>query len=542
MNHYPTYRSPIQLLNELGLNASEINTEALKTERKRLLLELQISTDQTVIVGNRTLTKNDVIQVFDELNSITDLGHHQRIFSHPIFLHLLDKTEISDSIEEKEQIGIQFESEIEEESFKDFVSPYLANAIDKVMSGTIRHSSYDQFKKIIPFFRLLNEVDALFAFRKFNSFCETLEPRLDHASAVNSVFPFHDFLFLRDVTFYNIANEVNKHYMELANLLAHTLINFTIDKQENSGRANHLYKIYKRLCNLNCSNELKSIIFQNEGGFKRDTLLRITDTFGIGWRYIIIGSIVGIFLILSFTFGDVDFEKAYARSNQQKEQTTVDRFPYEIQRMTHALKQQSQIGSKSPNRTAHFDLTAFKLFHDSLYSQIAMKNLRQNLFIQDSLPNIVSPLCFKDSAQLIPFGRKMRLCNNTDSDMLLIAHDRNSLSSYFIPSKFIILVELDPRSSVFFYSGKNWNPDFHLRYNHPYKSLMSDSITLSTTGYFEQSSSIELEFMTNLYMLKDGSKFDLVIDQVDKKYVFLGRVNNSYLKTSPPKYFLIPRL
>ena len=517
MNHYPTYRSPIRLLKELGLDASKINAEALKLERKRLLLEVQISPDQTVQVGTKTCSKNDIITLFDEVSSITNIDYHLRIFNETVLLDFLENFVISDSLQKIQLPSISFESETDRQQFKYFISPYLANSIDKSLSKIIRNSSYDQLEKLILFFSFLNSDDALFAFRKFNSLCETLKPRLVNAAVVNSVFPFSDFLFLRDPAFYAIANEANKHYLELANLLAHTLINFTVDIKDSPGRANHLYKIYKRLYFLNCSSELKSLIFQNKSGFRRDTLMRINDTFGIGWRYIIIGSIVSIFLILSFTFGDVDFEKAYNRRNQEPEKPTLNEFDkLELRRV--ALEQQYQFNKISPIKVAKFDTTAFRIFRDSTYSRVVQKRFSKNELFWDSLPSLLSPLRISDSLDLLPFGKKVNLWNETESEMLMVIRDRNVISTFYVPSNSVISVAVDPRSSVFFYSGKNWNLHQTIVYEHPYKHLMSDGILLRFSGSFSETSEIDHRFMKNIYLLRNGTIGDLFIEEIDGDY------------------------
>lgn len=528
MTSYPTYRSPIGLLSDLGVDLSEISTETLKLERKKLLLESQLSENQTIQVKGRVFTKNDIIQTFDELKSTSDLAHHQRIYSLKPLLNLLEDYSVTTSKMKGRKFEFKFKTEEEMVEFKRFVSPFLANAFDRLLSRTIRNSGYDEFENVLHFSSLLLDHDAFFAFRKFDAYCSFLEERLENTHFVKETFPFNDFLFLRAKEFYTITNKVNEYYLDIADRLAITLINFCGDQHWSSGRSNHLYKMYDQMCRLNCSQEYKSHIYSNRGPFKRDTLLQITDHFGIGKRYLLKAGIVLMFVLPALIFGNLsspsDEQWAQFEARQaEKDQNSVFEQVREDQRLQTALEQQVRIHPYSYMGKTKFDTTAFRVFRDSVYSKVLGRNFKKNTYNSGSAPQLISPLIMPDSSLVIPFGRKSKLWNETNSELLMIIMDKNALSSYYVPAQGIISIEIDPGSFVFFYSGNDWNSDDGIQFKHPYKSLMSDSITIALNGSFNKTSSKDWQLMQTIFYLRNGSKKHLCLKEVDGMYRFNER-------------------
>lgn len=524
MDEYPTYRSPIRLLHELGLNASDINEDSLKLERKRLLLEIQISSDDTIQIGDKAFTKNDVIKVFEELFSITDLAFHERIFDHPILLDLLENHLISESEEDVQSLHLNFNSDEERQQFTHFISPFLANSLDKLLSKTVRSSSYDRFVIVLPFFKLLHEVDAVFAFRKFYAFCRTMDQRLDTAALNNSVFPFDEFKYLTEEPFYTIINEANNYFSDLADGIGQTLANFSIDQQYSKARANHLLKLYNQLRGLKCDAELKSVIVTNRKEFRKLRLVSVFGLFRMPWKYLRVVIILVTWFILGGIFGDDS-----PRVEESKEEKYVNAYK-ELDLKVAAFKQQSVLNKNSPVRKSNFDTTAFRIFHDSAYARVTQRRFTTNTVVRNSLPKIHSPLRIIDSANLIPFGKKVSIRNITDSDMFMVIRDRNVLSSHFIASNSRLPIAIDPGSSVFFYSGNDWDTSQIMVYSYPFEHLTEKNIDMIFSGTFKQTSENNLRFMETIYYLRQGSQTDLSIEERDGNYVFLQSDNRFMIR------------
>jgi len=236
LSSYPTYRSPIRLLHELGLDTTEINAENLKVERKRLLLELQLAEGQTVQFGNQSYTKNDVINAFEELNGVSDLDFHSTIYQHSDLLNFLENHEVERRIKNVHVVFTHIENK--RDKFTHFISPYLAKSIDRLITRVLVDKKFIDLDKIEVLFQLLTPTDAIYAFRKFHSFCESLEEELlgisqSMMTSENgvSIFPKGKTVYLRYRPFYNLTNHVAEYYPNITDTVAKAIITFKLNRE-----------------------------------------------------------------------------------------------------------------------------------------------------------------------------------------------------------------------------------------------------------------------------------------------------------------------
>ena len=300
MDHYPTYHSPIRLLKDLGLDSSEINLENLKIERKRLLLELQISEDQTVKIGNNQLCKNDINELFDEFSSISSLQHHKLIFDNPKMLNFLENNKIDWITEDHREI--QFESTEERQKFNDFISPYLATSIDKALPEIIRNRTFLKLGKSTGFFQMLSQSDGIYAFRKFNAFCLSLMDLVESEQLDSSIFPLDEFIHIRYYPFYDTVNDVQIFYPEITDKVAAALVNFTARFYKSEGRSDYLIKISEHMLRLKCSSDIKALIRKNNEKLQKqeERYTTINKSTPIIVLVVAISIAIAVFLALKF--------------------------------------------------------------------------------------------------------------------------------------------------------------------------------------------------------------------------------------------------
>ena len=501
MTTYPTYRSPIQTFQELGLSVDSIDSSQLKFERKRLLLEIQISDTQTTTFAEKELSKNDVIQLFDELERVSHLDYHRIIYDHPGLVDFLENSTVSKTKK------VHFDTLAEQEEFVAFISPYMANAIDKLLSRVIRKNNFKDLETIQPFFRLVTVTDAFFAFRKFNNYCETLEERLDNLRLKKTSFPKNDVLFLKEAAFYSSVNALANFYPNLPDTVATGVINFTVNTERTVGRKKNLVEISDQLYRLNCSAELKTIISGNRNAFWESRENAINFDSSQIWRVLI-----GLILIGSFIF-------RASRCESSREGHVVSP---EYQKIIEQVNSFQQDGLSNyrittiSDGTSNFDESSFLDLHEKVLESTKFSNYGTNVYPtqgEGSDPSIIS--AFKTSST----ESTCTLTNRTISDMVMVVWADSTLTSYYVESGSTINFSGLENSSVFFYSGRNWKDDRTIEHMHIAPKNKSISL-IRFNGYFSLWTVTDIEFIKKYFSFTDGTASSFFIKKVNSKYEF----------------------
>ncbi|MDB0037818.1 hypothetical protein N9F08_00485 [bacterium] len=494
MTTYPTYQSPIRSFQELGITTDNIDPKQLKLERKRLLLEIQISDTQSCFIREKELSKNDVIKLFDELEGATHLNYHQLIFNHSVLLNLLENYTVSGDIEDQHKI--RFETEEEWSQFIAFISPYVANAIDKSLTKTIRHSDFSGLEKVKNFFKLLTNTDSYFAFRKFSNFCETLDDRLELLAYRNKEFPSTDVQFLKQSSFYNCINELTNIYPDLPNSVATSVINFTVNCERKKGRGKHLIEISDEARRLHCSAQLRAHIINNREAFweSREQFLKYNPN--VIWRVL-----VGIIIIGSWI----------ARMNKGCESSN-NRNTYEPmhQELLEKIKQLDRDDVTDYSITtvssgnANFDESSFLNLHEKVIKSTELSEYRENQFIPQGEPKILSR--FKSTIA----GSTYNLSNETSSDLLMIVLADSSLNSFYVKAGSSTTFLANETSSIFFYSGTRWKENRTIEHWHqsPKTNALSQ---IRFNGYFALWTEENFQFLRKYFTLTDGDSNDFKV-------------------------------
>ncbi|MCJ8288663.1 MAG: hypothetical protein HRT58_01425 [Crocinitomicaceae bacterium] len=509
MSTYPSYRSPIRTFQELGISAENIDSNQLRFERKRLLLEIQISDSQTTTIGERELSKNDVIELFDELDRISHLNYHTAIFNHPVLLNLLENHTISGTIQNTHKI--HFDTTEEWDKFIDFISPYMANAIDKLLSSVVRKNNFKDLEKVQPFFKLLTQTDAFFAFRKFNNFCETLEDRLENLTLKQTTFPAKDVTFLHYAPFYNTVNDLTGFYPNLPDTVATAVINFTVNTERSVGRGKNLVEISDQARRLHCSAELRTIIAGNRDAFWSSREQKSSFNPNVVWRVL-----VGIVIVVSIIF------RAGNRCGSSNNSYTS---PNQIE-MQEIMRQIKKNGgyTGSYQGAIEFNESSFLDLHEKVIKSEEFSIYGENFYIRQGDPGIVSR--FRTDST----GTMYNLTNETDSDMIMVIWKGTSVNSFFAASTSSINFYAEDNSSIFFYSGKNWSDNRAIEHLH--LSVSNNTVSLIRfNGYFSVTSDNDFQFLRKFFSLTGGKSTDFTIKDEDKEYQFYqgdNFVNYSY--------------
>lgn len=510
MKEYPTYRSPIRLLRELGLNASEVHLETLKSERMRYLQLLSVSVNQEVRIGKRSLRKAEVISLFDELDSVTHIEFHERIFEHRSLLSLLEDFKILGRSENN--FAMRFSSLEERDAFTEFISPFLAYSIDQLMISIIATGNFTGLAITVPFFRMLTEKDGVYAFKRLNEFCENLDQAFDAASTDATSFPIDNFIYLRYYPFYDIVNEIELFYPGITDKVATSVVNFTLKYQKHPARKDHISEISKHMKRLKCSDDIVDVINRNDRLIQSQSLRAFSPK---RRKTIMITAIaVACFGALFWCVNRFGFPDLSGTTwNDPQEETTIENKP----KIRPVFDYDSQVDQTG------FDLNAFKLFHDSTYRRVLNKDFIKNDYIWDGTPELRSPLVIQDSMGGRPVGRIAKFKNETTSEIIMVVRDENVLNSFYAPPQSTVQVALDPNSHVFFYAGNRWNDHKTITYRHKYANIMTDGMTLRYTGSFDQTTAMDHRLLKKMYFLKLGSTFNMKIQEVDGDYVFTSK-------------------
>jgi len=438
------------------------------------------------------LSKNDVIQLFEELERVTHLEYHTAIYQHPKLLCLLEKSEVS-PIKVENHHKIRFKTQEEWTDFISFVSPYLTEAIDKLLSKVIRKSKFKDLDDIQPFFKLLTKHDKFYAFRKLNNFCETLSDRLEHLAYSHTTFPEIEVQYLRHPAFYSIVNELSDTFPNMPNSVAHAVINFTVNCERKVGRKKVLVEISDEAQRLQCDAHMKSLIVNNRDAFyqSREQVLGYNPN-GV-WRGLVA---VVIILIMVFRVGSrCDSGPDY--SPDFRNQTILEQY-------------YNPTITKEP---IEFYSSYFAPFHTKVVRSIEKNTYIDNHTIPQSEPCIISP--FKK--EIDSTGRSYTISNVTPSDMLVVISDGPSLRSHYIRSTDSTEIHITDSSQVFFYSGKDWNESRSIR--HLFFSPRSGNPCIITfNGYFPTHSQEDEQFTSKLFTLTIEETEDFVIQHQEDGY------------------------
>lgn len=146
------YISPVSLLKTLDIH--EFDKKALALARKKLLIELELNGGNTITLNGRELTKNDIINLFDNLNLDKDLHYYIAVAGDPVLLHFLETGKLTGSMRFKP------ESLYYEDGFINWVSPYYCTSFCRLALQCLTEMRDDEWMALSANPLLMNMYDA----------------------------------------------------------------------------------------------------------------------------------------------------------------------------------------------------------------------------------------------------------------------------------------------------------------------------------------------------------------------------------------------
>jgi hypothetical protein len=145
------YLSPASLLDSPLPNPPD--SKWLLLQRKKLLTELELGTDGTVTIKNRSLSKSDILDYFDTLQNDTALHYHQAIGNDKLLVDFLEDGLLPT------EASFARSSLYDDISFIQWISPYFYTSFTEYCKTCLENCDEDGLRTILRNPLLLTEYD-----------------------------------------------------------------------------------------------------------------------------------------------------------------------------------------------------------------------------------------------------------------------------------------------------------------------------------------------------------------------------------------------
>ncbi len=241
----PKYISPYSLLQIESDTA--IDKSVLSLARKKMLAELDLSENQTLMIGANEFTKNDVIVFFDELSKNTDFEVHQTIYQHKQLSSFLESGTLPNNITLIDKPLSDFNHD-----FIEYVSPYFSDIYNEKIktafaqkdnrSLTILLGLTPKFLKTTDLFTANSIIDLELS--KLISLAKSMDYDVEHGNTknvgllLNQHFP---------IAFINALSRMDVIFDEKKDELAIAFNNLSIELWNNTQQDAARYAAYRAL-------------------------------------------------------------------------------------------------------------------------------------------------------------------------------------------------------------------------------------------------------------------------------------------------------
>lgn len=249
------YISPISFL-PAGATGN-LTARDLKLARQKLMAEFELSGSASVMIGGKEMTRNDVIQMFDELEQADDLGYHTVVASDPVLLKFLEQGALS--------AGDKFAILNEQitPAFVEWISPCFAWAFSKAVLQMFRDVRPEEFETLVVQPTLMTPNDELDAWHKLDLY---LDNKVHEFIELNNkkYFPPHQ---QKQFTEYNmvwlVCNLPVDHFQKFINEYAFQMMRLAITVF-NKGQRNHAFDLLTWAQSLKVSADIRSKLVAKE--------------------------------------------------------------------------------------------------------------------------------------------------------------------------------------------------------------------------------------------------------------------------------------
>lgn len=220
------YTSPFEILNLPTAELQQMDRRMLQLKKKQLLAELQLQSSGVITLGNREFTKNDIIQLFEQLEQDDAIAMHAAIAADPALLQFLQTGKINPGQK------FNYNPLYQDAAFIEFVSPFYKEAFNRYILKALASSDFARIEGFFGNPVLLNGEDYDACFGKLHAY---LNEKLHSIEMLRKGFEtdkrtglgsLHDFYI------YDWVNTLNKLPEEFANFrddYAIDLYNLAVD-------------------------------------------------------------------------------------------------------------------------------------------------------------------------------------------------------------------------------------------------------------------------------------------------------------------------
>jgi hypothetical protein len=242
------YTSPFELLNLPSAELQQMDRRMLQLKKKQLMAELQLQGSGLITIGNKELTKNDIVQLFEQLEQDDALAFHAAIAADPALLQFLQTGKI------KPGQKFNYNPLYQEAGFIDFVSPFYKEVFNRHILKALAANGFDRIEGVFGNPVLLNGADYDDCFGRLHGYLEEKQHGLQQLKHQFDANRRMDITALHQYYIFDWINTLNKLPDDFANFrddYAIDLYNFAVDlwngKRRDEARA-LLYGISELYC------------------------------------------------------------------------------------------------------------------------------------------------------------------------------------------------------------------------------------------------------------------------------------------------------
>lgn len=438
------YHSPFSVLKSLGIEANEITPDQIKKLEKRLLLELELSGKISLQAGESQLTKNDILNLFDEIGQDDNLGHHRKIAENEQLLLFLQTGDYDEQLPFYNG-NLLYEKNID--SFRSFISPYLSEVMKKEINLQFNKRNFRKAFKLLELSDLLTDTYKTLAFDKLAGSINQLIRIIGQFSTEEIPLDKKNYAFLMHDHFITFINQLPAEFNNSREKLAINLNNLGAHYQKKELK--FVYMIFMALRQLNCSESMKKTIIDNSNilsnNYRHSSQEESDKSTGYGcFSYIGIIVLLVVLIRACSSNGFKSDSSSYNNSNYFNSSKYKD--------LQKIIEKNSSIYSK-------------RLDHIFFTSQIITYYSNQKTQQSDSVSSIPVPknpynnYCTSFDER-IEAGDSVLISNQSDFDLIVFALSAKVKYAVGIPSKSSTKVILTDKDVVNLYIGKNWDETF----------------------------------------------------------------------------------
>jgi hypothetical protein len=469
------YQFPARLVQHFLQDDEKISSSQLTKIKKRILLEIQLSANQIIEVNGSVYTKNDILHLFESLGNSTDLNYHLIVERTPFLRNILASTS-SDELK-KESIALAFETESEESDFIEFVSPYLAFAINRISAQLIKEQHYDHFIYLLSSRKWIKNDDFGYAYKKLIShYEEFIQFSRDIERRKITKIRARNLGFLKNPSYFRAAGLLDEYVPELPDDLANAVTQIAI-LFDNTPRRNRLfYEALRNLIKIIEDPEWRSITHQNIIYF--GSRLGISSGFSIRFKRIFIGSLIGLFIVIGILTRDAEAKKS---ASQIIAEWRVEQFD---------LEEYSAYILDSNLRPQPDSIEIWKI-HNYVCDTAALTP-KIRTYSNRRLP--------RDFSYLLGKRTIVNLTNETSRLALFILKGKSGIQSVYVPPDHYSPFVAKGPTEVLVYTGQQW--DFQRPWSYCYTlPSTTDTTTVYMTGAMTYSNKKDQELLTKTYRI-----------------------------------------